>query len=184
MGTRTKQGAVAALLFVPSALVILHRSFTNRFRKVRGRLLPSGRARKLKLEKLNASAALPCQWACPDSPLIRGLRISILQQRLGCWASQKLFEKKAASNWQLVLSQKGPVLGPWQRIVTLCRLGLGLGLGHLWATLGPPKGHPSVTQGSPKDQLTVRPLFSTKARKRPGGGPWLKDAGRGVVKIG
>jgi len=33
------------------------------------------------------------------------------------------------------------------RLATLCRLGLGLGLGHPRVTLGSRKGHPSATQG-------------------------------------
>jgi hypothetical protein len=179
MGTRTKQGAVAALFFAPSAPVNLHRSFTNRFRKVRGRseFAAIRASPKTKLEKLNASAALPCQWACPDSPLIRGLRISILQQCLGCWASQKLFEKKAASNWQLVLSQKGPVLDSWYLVLAAHHgplpIGFGIGFG---IGLGSPKGHASVTQGSIDGSAFV---FNKSWKKAGWGVSWLKDAGRG-----
>jgi hypothetical protein len=46
---------------------------------------------------------------------------------------------------------------------------LGLGLGDPWVTQASPKGDPSVTHGSRKGRFWVRPLFSTKAGKRPGG---------------
>jgi hypothetical protein len=50
----------------------------------------------------------------------------------------KIFENLAASNWQL--ARTGSDLRP-----SAC-LGLGLGLGGPWATLGPPKGHARATQ--------------------------------------
>jgi hypothetical protein len=49
-------------------------------------------------------------------------------------------EQRAASNWQLAISQnktKGKELRP-----SAC---LGLGLGGAWATLGPPTGHAGAT---------------------------------------
>jgi len=48
----------------------------------------------------------------------------------------------------------------------LCFMALGLGLGDPRVTLGSPKRHPSVTQGSNGGS----DLFATEDEKRPGGG--------------
>ena len=52
-------------------------------------------------------------------------------------------------------------------------LGLGLGLGHPWVTLGSPKGHPRATQASRKGRPSVelkKCFVCNKTGKRPGGG--------------
>src|SRR5579864_2162595 len=69
---------------------------------------------------------------------------------------------------------------------TLCRLGLGLGLGldDPRVTLGSPKRHPRATQGSPQASIGESLLFATRVEKWGWGGrSWLKDAGRGPQKL-
>jgi hypothetical protein len=55
-------------------------------------------------------------------------------------------------------------------VATLCRVGLGLGLGDPWVAQAWPKGHPSVTQGRPKGRFSKVLLFATKVGKRGEGG--------------
>lgn len=59
-GNSEKRSKELLLLYFLLRPVILHRSFTNRFRKARGglSLLPIRASPKIKLEKLNASAAM------------------------------------------------------------------------------------------------------------------------------
>jgi hypothetical protein len=61
-------------------------------------------------------------------------------------------------------------------------LGLGLGLGHPWATQGPRKGHPSVAQAPPKGEFAKAPLFATKSENRLGGGRKTKTFTTEVIK--
>jgi hypothetical protein len=59
-------------------------------------------------------------------------------------------------------------------------LGLGLGLGHPWATQAWPKGHASATQGRSKGRLAQPLLFATKDEKWGRGvGKERKDVSRG-----
>jgi hypothetical protein len=48
-------------------------------------------------------------------------------------------------------------------------LGLGLGLGHPWATQGPRKRRPRVTQGSPLGEILISALFAARVQKMGGG---------------
>ena len=69
--------------------------------------------------------------------------------------------------------------------MSLCRLGLGpgLGLSHPRVTLGPPKGHPSATQGFPKGRMEQVVLFATKVEKGRVGGGRKARLSRGIAVI-
>jgi hypothetical protein len=89
-----------------------------------------------------------------------------MRQPPGVW-TVTIFDNLAFGYWLLAFGQKNQ-----QRtrrsmcfhFATLCRLGLGLGLRGPWATQGPPLGHPSVTQGSPKGRMEQVVLFATKVK--------------------
>lgn len=94
------------------------------------------------------------RWTCPDSQLIRAKKKAIVWQRPRAWEA-KFFEKlsRLASRRYLVLAGALRPSAGWD-----------------WVALGPPKGHPSATQGPPMGRLREAPLFATKSKKKPGWG--------------
>src|SRR5579871_6508126 len=82
-----------------------------------------------------------------------------------------LIIENLAEGWCLVFGIWYLVLGTWYLVLgecfaTLCLTGIPpihaqkrrengspLGLGGAWVALGPPKGHPSATQGRPKGRI-------------------------------